>query len=89
MQLLKESEVICFFAYEIKSSPLSAANTTDHGIQIPLIVNHLQTSIQLSLTVDTELMANQEYHAIIGTVDTNGEVIYNNGIIEFGMKTWS
>ena len=83
MQPLKECEITCFFVYKIESSPLSAANTTDHGIQIPLIVNRLQTSVQLSLTVDTELTVNEEYHAIISVVDADGEANFNE-IVEFG-----
>ena len=48
-----------------------------------MIVNHLQTSVQLSLTVDTKLVANEDYHAVIGAVDANGEANYDNGTIEF------
>ena len=81
--LVKDNEVTCFFVYKIESSPLSAASTTDNGIQIPLIINHLQTSVQLSLTVDTELTVNEEYHAIISAVDADGEANFNE-IVEFG-----
>ena len=73
--------------YNIETSPLSAPNTTDHGIQIPIIVNnHLQTSVQLSLTVDTKLVINEDYHAVIGAVDANGEANYDNRTIEFGIN---
>ena len=74
---------MCFFVYKIESFPLSAANTRDHGIQIPLIVNYSRTSVQLSLTVDTELTVNEEYHAIISAVDADGEANFNE-TIEFG-----
>ena len=75
--LLKDSEVTCYFVYRIETSPLSAPNSTDHGIQIPLY------TAQLSLTVDTKLMVNEEYYAIFGAVNAYGEA-NNSETIEFG-----
>jgi hypothetical protein len=75
--------------YKIETFPASTPNTIiDHGIQIPSSVNnnnnYSQTSIQLSLTVDTELVVNEEYHAMFGSVNANGEANNIETTIEFG-----
>ena len=88
MQLLKpqDSEAkSCFFVYRIKTSPLSTSNITDHGIQIPQIVNYLQPSVQLSLTIDTKLVVNEDYNAIFATINANGETDNSETIVEFGI----
>ena len=71
--------------YRIESFPTLTPNTTDQGIQIPSIVNNYysQTRVQLSLTVDTELLVNEEYYAIFGAVNANGEANSSN-TIKFG-----
>lgn len=81
-----DSEVTCTFAYKIETSPLLAPNTTDHGLQIPIVVDYHQNSVQLSLTVDTKLLVNEEYYAILGAINANGEVKNNKTVsIEFGI----
>jgi hypothetical protein len=72
--------------YRIETSPASAPNTIDHGIQIPSSATsyfYSQTSIQLSLTVDTDLVVNEEYYAMFGSVNANGEANSSENI-EFG-----
>jgi hypothetical protein len=63
----------CFLVYEIKTSLLSEANTTNHGIQIPGVVQYSQSSIQLSLTVDSDLLVNEQYLATITAINADGE----------------
>ena len=59
-------------------------STTDHGIQIPEIVLYSQSSVQLSLTVDSDLVVNEQYSATITTINADGERGYNV-TVEFGM----
>ena len=59
---------------------------THQGIQIPSILNiysQTRVTVQLSLTVDTELLVNEEYCAIFGTVNANGKANSSNSI-KFG-----
>ena len=58
-------------------------NTTDHGIQIPTFVQYSQSSVQLSLTVDSDLVDNERYSANITSVSAEGEEEYSV-TIEFG-----
>ena len=51
-------------------------NTTDHGIQIPTLVQYSQSSILLSLTVDSDLVDNERYSANISSVSAEGEEEY-------------
>lgn len=81
-----DSEVTCIFAYKIEISPQLAPNTTDHGLRIPIVVNYHQNIVQLSLTVDTKLLVNEEYYAILGAINANGEIKNNKTVsIEFGI----
>ena len=81
---MTDTEETCYFVYRIETSPTLAPNMTDQGIQIPSIVNNYsQTKVQLSLTVDTELLINEEYCAIFSAVNANGEVNSSN-TIKFG-----
>jgi hypothetical protein len=63
----------CFLVYEVKTSLLSKANTTNHGIQIPGVVQYSQSSVQLSLTVDSDLLVNELYSATITAINADGE----------------
>ena len=75
----------CFSIYKVESLlRASEQNTTNHGIQIPRAVKYSPTSIQLSLTVDSELVDNEQYSAIITDVNANGESLYNV-TMEFGI----
>ena len=58
-------------------------STTDHGIQIPEVVLYSQSSVQLSLTVDSDLVVNEQYTAMITTINTDGERGHNV-TVEFG-----
>ena len=84
MQLLDYSGITCFSVYKVESSPVASLNTTNHGIQIPVAVDYSQSSVQLSLTVDSNLIVNEQYSAIITDIDANGEPLYCL-TIEFGL----
>ena len=68
----------------LETSSASAANTTNHGIQLPGLVEYTQTSIQLSLTMDSNFVVNEHYYTIISTINENGVLEYNL-TVEFGM----
>lgn len=57
----------------------------DHGIQIPGVVQYSQSSVQLSLTVDSDLVANEKYSATITSINAEGEKDYNV-TVEFGIN---
>jgi hypothetical protein len=63
----------CFLVYEVKTSLLSDANVTSHGIQIPGVVQYSQSSVQLSLTVDSDLLVNEQYLATITAINADRE----------------
>ena len=63
-------------------------NTTDHGVQIPGVVQYSQSSILLSLTVDSELVANEQYSANISSINVEGEKDYSV-TVEFGIAKYS
>ena len=65
MKLLENNDMTCFPVYNIETSPLSAANTIDNGIKIPGVVQYSQAHVQLSLTVDSDLVVNEQYSATI------------------------
>ena len=66
---------------------LSEANTTNHGIQIPRVVRYSQSSVHLSLTVDSDLLVNEMYLATITAVNADGETNISL-VVEFG-KTFN
>ena len=74
----------CFPIFKVESYPLSAARTIDHGIQIPGVVQYSQSTVQLSLTVDSDLVVNEQYSATIIAVNANGQKGHNV-TVEFGM----
>ena len=77
----------CFLVYEIKVSVLSEANATNHGIQIPRVVHYSQSNVLLSLTVDSDLLVNEQYLATITAIKADGE--RNTSVtMEFGMSTF-
>ena len=84
MKLLENNENTCFPVYNIETSPLLAANTTDHGIQIPEIVQYFQPGVQLSLTVDSNLLVNELYLATITAINADGKR-HHNVTVEFGI----
>ena len=57
----------------------------DHGIQIPGVVQYSQSSVQLSLTVDSDLVVNQQYSVTITSINEEGEEDYNV-TLEFGIN---
>jgi hypothetical protein len=79
----------CFFIYEVGTSLLSEANVTSHGIQIPGVVQYSQSSVQLRLTVDSDLLVNEQYLATITAINADGErntsvtVEFGNGYCNF------
>ena len=62
---------------------MSVMNTTDHGIQIPTLVQYSQSSVQLSLTVDSDLVDNERYSANITGISAEGGEDFSV-TIEFG-----
>ena len=52
---------------------LSEANTTNHGVQIPQVVQYSQSSVHLSLTVNSDLLVNEMYLATITAISTDGK----------------
>jgi hypothetical protein len=68
--------------YEVKTSVLSEANTTNHGVQIPGVVQYSQSSVLLSLTVDSHLVVNEQYLVTITAINADGE--RNSVTVEFG-----
>ena len=57
-------------------------SNTSHGVQIPQLLGQSASSIQLSISVTSNLDANQLYSAIITTISDEVE-INSNGTIEF------
>ena len=55
----------------------SARDTMDHGIQIPGVVQNSQSSVHLSLTVDSNLVVNEQYSAVITVITSDGEIGQN------------
>ena len=75
----------CFLVFEVETSLLSTANTTiNHGIEIPAVVQYSQSSIHLSLTVDSNLVVNEQYLATITAINGDGERNHNV-TVEFGL----
>ena len=72
----------CFSIYEVETTLVSGSNTTSHGQQIPGVVEYSETSVQLSLVVDSNLVANEQYSAIITAINMNGETD-SSGTIKF------
>ena len=58
--------------YQVITSLLSEGNTTNHGIQIPTVVQFSQSHVYLSLTVDSDLFINEQYLAKITAITTDG-----------------
>ena len=71
----------CFLVYEVITSQLSEANTTNHGVQIPLYDS--QSSVCFSLMVDSDLFVNQQYLATITAINADGGRNISV-IVEFG-----
>jgi hypothetical protein len=71
--LSEDSDDTCFLVYEVKTSVLQEANATNHGVQIPGVVQYFQSSVYLSLTVDSDLLVNEQYLATITAIDADGE----------------
>ena len=63
----------CFLVYEVNTSLLSEGNTTNHGVQIPQVVQYSQSSVHLSLTIDSDLFVNELYLATITAINADGE----------------
>ena len=75
MQLSERSAVVtCFLVYEVVTYQLSEGNTTNHGVQIPRVVQFSQSSdtVYLSLTLDSDLFVNKEYLATITAINADG-----------------
>ena len=74
LQLSEDSgPLTCFLVYEVKTSVLSEASTTNHGIQIPRVVQYSQLSVHLSLTTNSDLLVNEIYLATITAISADGE----------------
>ena len=74
IQLSQESAVVtCYPVYEAVTSLLSEGNTTNHGVQIPGVVQFSQSSVKLSLTVDSDIFVNEQYLATITAINADGE----------------
>ena len=69
--------------YEVETSLLSANNATNHGVQIPGVVQYSQSTVRLSLTVDSDLVDNEQYLATITAINPDGERNISM-IVEFG-----
>ena len=55
----------------------------DHGIQIPRVVEYFQLSVQ---SLDSDLVINEQYSAVITALNANGEGNYKlNMTVVFGM----
>ena len=80
--MLGDSGITCFCIYEVETTLVSGSNTRSHGQQIPGVIEYSETSVQLSLLVDSNLVANEQYSAIITAISTNGEA-ESSGTIEF------
>ena len=63
-------------------------SNTSHGVQIPQFSGLSGTSIQLSLTVNSNLTCNEVYSAIINSISDHEEII-SIGNIEFSMSSIS
>ena len=57
-------------------------SNTSHGAQVPHLLGQSISSIQLSISVSSNLEANQLYSAIITTI-SDEVVVDSNGTIEF------
>ena len=78
----------CFSVYEVKTTLLSEANTTNHGAQIPRVVQYSQSSVNLNLIVDFDLLVNELYLATITAINADGER-YISVTVEFGNITFN
>ena len=58
---------------------------TSHGVQIPQLTGQSGTSLQLNLTVNSNLTSNEVYSVIITTI-SDDEEINSIGNIEFSMS---
>ena len=89
IQLSEDSGTLtCFLVYEVRTSVLSEANTSNHGVQIPRAVQYSQSSVHLSLTVDSNLLVNELYLATITAINADGE--RNTSVtVEFGNEHYN
>ena len=62
----RESPGMCFCVYEVRT------NTTEHGPLLPVVRKFSSGSVQLSLTLDSGLVDNELYYAIITTTNNDG-----------------
>ena len=63
----------CFLVYKVETSLPLEVNATKHGIQIPGVVQYSQSSVNLSLTADSDLLVNEQYLATITAINADGE----------------
>ena len=63
---MRESPGMCFCVYEVQT------NTTEHGPLLPVVENVYSNSVQLSLSIDSDLVENELYSANIITNNTDG-----------------
>jgi hypothetical protein len=60
----------------------------NHGIQIPGVVQYSQSNVHLSLTVDSDLLVNEQYLVTITAINADGE--RNISItVEFGNEYYN
>lgn len=61
----------CFYVYEIQT--ILAESNISHGVQIPQLSGQSKASVQLELTISSNLMPNKLYSAIITSVSGDEE----------------
>ena len=65
-QISQGGQETCIYIYEVETAlNVSGSNTTSHGPQIPDLLGQSGDSVQLSLTVDSDLEVNELYTANI------------------------
>ena len=71
----------CFYVYKIQT--ILAESNISHGVQIPQLYGQSKASVQLELTISSNLMANKLYSAIITSVNGDEETNFIQGTTEF------
>ena len=84
---------MCFCVYEAQIVPESVSNTTDlRQLLLPVVEQFSSDTVQLSLTIESDLLDdNEQYSANIttnddGSVNFIGTVEYSKMIIATGFK---
>ena len=81
----RQNSGLCFNVYDVQILAALASGSrliTDHRQQLPVIENYSPDSIQLRLTLDSDLVNNEPYSVNITSTKDDG-VVHSIGTVRF------